>query len=250
MPAATTGTAFQRIPRSPSTVRVTGWVATTSRPRFASSGSSSITECTSVVAPPTSTTATSPCSAASTSTPRSTTSGVAARTRRAKSGSRDRFFPPITWARNISRIAARAPSGANTPISGTTLAAGTCGTSASASTEDTRPCASLLPASNDRSTPAVPCQHRGGLLDDRGVPAVGSAEEQHHIRPVGAQRRQRRRRQTSAHDGDDPATAGQRDPSAGLGRDQFLVADHRDPQTAARTGAAQHLRAGHRPVDG
>ena len=58
-PASQVLTALQRIPRSPSTVRVTGVVATTSRESPASSGSRRTTECTSVVAPPMSTTTTS-----------------------------------------------------------------------------------------------------------------------------------------------------------------------------------------------
>ena len=39
-----------------------------------------------------------------------------------------RCLPPMTWARNISRIAALAPSGASTPIRGTTLSVTTWGT--------------------------------------------------------------------------------------------------------------------------
>ena len=68
-------TADHRMPRSPSTVRVTRVVATTSRLRPASSGSSSTTLCTSVVAPPTSTTTVSPATSARSSTPVRTTSG-------------------------------------------------------------------------------------------------------------------------------------------------------------------------------
>ena len=41
--------------------------------------------------------------------------------------------------------------------------------------------------------------------------------------------------------GHDLATAGQRDPSTGLGRDELLVADDRDPQAAAGAGAGEHL---------
>ena len=60
-PSSTVGTALQRIPRSPSTVRLTGdggdhLAGRARRPR----GRRSTTECTSVVAPPTSTTTTSP----------------------------------------------------------------------------------------------------------------------------------------------------------------------------------------------
>ena len=98
--ASAVQTADQRIPRSPSTVRVTGLPATTSRARPSasiepSSGSTSTTECTSVVAPPTSTTTTSPDTGtgivdarASSSTPASTTSGVAPRTIAVKSAPR------------------------------------------------------------------------------------------------------------------------------------------------------------------
>ena len=87
-------TALQRIPRSPSTVRVTGVVATTSRERPASSGSSRTTEWTSVVAPPMSTTTTSsPDSAASTSTPVSTRSGVAPLHHRGEVGPRAEPLP-------------------------------------------------------------------------------------------------------------------------------------------------------------
>ncbi len=180
-PAATTGTALHRMPRSPSTVRVTGCVATTSRPRFASSGSSSITECTSVVAPPMSTTATSPCNPASTSTPRSTTSGVAARTIRAKAGSRDRFLPPITCARNISRIAARALSGANTPISGTTLSASTCGTPAAARVSRISGWASTLPATTTGRRHLYLARVVAASEQHRRVAPVRAAQQQYDV---------------------------------------------------------------------
>ena len=117
------------MPRSPSTVRVTGVGATTSRASSACSGSTSTTECTSVVAPPTSTTTTSPTAVASSSTPVSTTSGVAPLTMLVKSARLLRCLPPMTWERNTSRIALRAPAGARTPILGTTLSASTCGRS-------------------------------------------------------------------------------------------------------------------------
>src|SRR6478735_9852 len=141
------------MPRSPSTVRLTGTVATTSRARPASSGSISTTECTSVVAPPTSTTTTSPAPGCASSRPRassstavSTTSGVAPRTMAVKSPRFDRCLPPITCRRNISRIAARAEPGASTPICGTTLSARTCGVPASSSRAATCSRASTLPA--------------------------------------------------------------------------------------------------------
>ncbi len=142
------------MPRSPSTVRLTGTVATTSRARPDSSGSTSTTECTSVVAPPTSTTTTSPapgCSgpspAAASSTAVSTTSGVAPLTIAVKSVRAERCLPPMTWLRNISRIAARAPSGARAPIRGTTFGATTYGTPAASKAATTSSTASTLPAS-------------------------------------------------------------------------------------------------------
>ena len=108
MPCCTVGTALHRMPRSPSTVRVTRVGATTWRASPTSSGSSSTTECTSVVAPPTSTTATSPVTSASSSTPVSTTSGVGPVTIRVNASDADRCLPPITCRRNASRIAPRA----------------------------------------------------------------------------------------------------------------------------------------------
>ena len=49
---------------------------------------------------------------------------------------------------------------------------------------------------------------------------------------------------TAGDDRDDLAAAGQRHPAAGLGGDQLLVADHGDPQPAAGAGAGQHLGVG------
>ena len=132
------------MPRSPSTVRVTRVVATTSRLSPASSGSSSTTLCTSVVAPPTSTTTVSPATSARSSTPVRTTSGVAPCTIARKSSRLLRCLPPITWDRNSSRIAVRAPSGARTPIRGTMLGATTSGLAARISATSSR--ASVMPA--------------------------------------------------------------------------------------------------------
>ena len=69
------------------------------------------------------------------------------------------------------------------------------------------------------------------------VASVGAADEEHDVRPgVGGQRlpgsvpvRVRE------HADDDPA-AGQRDPTAGLGGDEILLADHGDPESAAGRG--------------
>ena len=57
-----------------------------------------------------------------------------------------RCLPPITWLRNISRIAARALSGASTPILGTTLSARTYGVRDPSSRAATSGCDSTLPA--------------------------------------------------------------------------------------------------------
>ena len=75
-----------------------------------------------MVAPPMSKTRTSPSvAAASVSMPASIASGVAALTIDANWGPLDRCLPPMTWRRNIWRMAARAPSGLMTPIWGSTL---------------------------------------------------------------------------------------------------------------------------------
>ena len=85
-PSSTVGTALQRMPRSPSTVRLTGTVAITSRPSSAASGSSSTTECTSVVAPPTSTTTTSPAPGRSASRPPASSSTAVSTSRGSRPG--------------------------------------------------------------------------------------------------------------------------------------------------------------------
>ena len=114
-----------------------------------------------MVAPPTSTTTTSRASvAASTSTPVSTRSGVGPRTIAAKSARALRCLPPITWARNISRIAARAEPGASTPILGTTLSASTYGVSDPARSPATSSRASTLPATTTGVAQRAPASIR------------------------------------------------------------------------------------------
>src|SRR4029079_9463853 len=149
------------MPSSPSTWRVPGVVAPTSRPSVASSGSRSTTEWTSVVAPPTSTTTTSRASVrASPSPPGSTKSGVGPRTIAAKSARELRCLPPITWARNISRIAARAGPGESTPILGTTLSASTYGVADPARSPATSSRASTLPATTTGVAQRAPASIR------------------------------------------------------------------------------------------
>ncbi|RAO45901.1 Glycoprotein gp2 [Micromonospora noduli] len=135
------------MPRSPSTVRARHRLPATSRPGPVARSSGVSTEYTSVVAPPTSTTARSPPRvSASTSTPVSTASGVAARTNRANRAPRDSRLPPMTWRRNTARIAARADAGASTPMRGRTLSASVTGTPASRSSPVNCSRTSALPA--------------------------------------------------------------------------------------------------------
>ena len=223
------------MPRSPSTVRVTRVVATTSRLSPASSGSSSTTLCTSVVAPPTSTTTVSPATSARSSTPVRTTSGVAPCTIARKSSRLLRCFPPITWERNSSRIAVRAPSGASTPIRGTMLGATTSGLAARISATSSR--ASVMPATT--TGPLQLVGERAGAGQDRlGVAAVGATGEQDDVRLAVADPAQVVE-PAGGQDGHHLAPARQRDPAAGLGGDQLLVADHGDPQATARARAGK-----------
>ena len=248
------------MPRSPSTVRVTGVVATTSRASPLSSGSSSTTLCTSVVAPPTSTTTTSPAPGcwssrprASSSTPVRTTSGVAPRTRSVKvrpcaSVRLLRCLPPMTWDRNISRIAARALSGASTPIRGTTLSARTWGVPASSRSAAIVACDSTLPATTTGPGHGGPREEVGVALEHLGVAAVGAADQQHDVGLRGPQVGELAGVEPAGEHQHDLAAAGQRDPTPRLGGDQLLVADHRDPQAAAGAGAGEHVGVGWRRV--
>ena len=237
------------MPRSPSTVRVTGVVATTSRERFASSGSSSTTECTSVVAPPTSTTTTSP-------TP--------GRSRRASRQQLD------AGEHDVGRRAGdhRGEVGALAEV----LAAdhvgqehradrgtgGVRGEHADAGHhvvgDDVRVVLQCLfylgpgvhvAGDDDGAGPAAGDDAPGRIDDHLGVAAVGPARQQHHVRPgrvpQAAPERCVRHTTRCGDDLDHAAAAGERDPAAGLGGDQLLVADHGDPQATSGAGAGEHL---------
>ena len=152
----------------------------------------------------------------------------------------------MTWDRNISRIAARAESGASTPIRGTTLSATTYGVAAPATSCDL---GAGVDVAGDHDGPGPAARprcpgprRRSPAALPPSVPPVSSTTSGRGRAP---QARQARRR---AHDprGDDldhPAAAGERDPAAGLGGDQLLVADDGDPQPAAGGRAGQHLGA-------
>ena len=203
-----------------------------------------------MVAPPTSTTTTSPapgCSAsrprASSSTAVSTTSGVAPRTIAVKSARCDRCLPPITCAQeHLADRGPRADPGASTPICGHHVVGQrrtACRQPSSSAATSSR--ASTLPATTTGPAPPGAGQRAGAGQQHLGVAAVGAADEQHDVRRGWRAARAGRRGQAAAGDVHDPAAAGQRDPAAGLGGDQLLVADDGDPQPAAGRRAGQHL---------
>ena len=184
-----------------------------------------------------------PIAAASTSTPVSTRSGVAPRTIDVKSARVLRCLPPITWARNISRIARRAGSGWSTPIRGTTLSVTTTGRSPSASRD--LGLRGRVAGDDDRAVPATRGDPARARQDAVLVATVGATRQQHDVRP-------RRRCQLEvgrvvggpAEHRDHLAAAGERHPAAGLRGDQLLVADDRDPQATSGRGAREHLGVG------
>ena len=87
-----------------------------------------------------------------------------------KSARDERCLPPITWARNISRIAARAESGARTPIFGTTLSARTCGTPPAARIAATSSRASTLPATTTGPVQPEPTRSRAAPSSTSALP--------------------------------------------------------------------------------
>ena len=239
--ASTTPSAVHRMPRSASTVRACQRVPTTSRWSVASSPCGVMTEYTSVVAPPTSTTRTSPpTTSASTSTPRSTASGVGARTSSAKPRPRDRPLPPMTCARNASRIAARAASGATTPMRGSTLAVTTNRRPVDDSSAATPSAASALPATTTGAATRARASRCAVVQQHVGVASVGAPDEQHEVGAVPSQRGEVAAVHRAARDVDDLRPGRQPDPVTGLGRDLALVADDGQAQASARAGAHEH----------
>ena len=245
--ASTVEVADQRMPRSPSTVRVTGVVATTSRERSPPRGRARPPSARRwwrrprrrprrrrrpVLLEP----------RASSSTPVSTTSGVAPVTIAVKSARLLRCLPPITWDRNISRIAARAESGASTPMRGTTLSATTYGLSCQ-DRLDLGPGVDV--ARHDHGAGPAAGHERPGAASTitsvlpPSVPPVSSTTSGWVVCPRLRQSARRHTTRAATHL-DHPAAAGQGDPAAGLGGDQLLVAD-------ARRSAA-HRRRTSRPA--
>ena len=187
-------------------------------------------------------------SAASTSTPVSTRSGVAPRTIAVKSARELSPLPPITCSRNISRIARRAGSGASTPIRGTTLSVTTTGQTVQHSTRPPaapRRCRRRRPAHASRSPRAARAPRRMPSSSPPSVPPVSSTTSGRVVRARSAKAAVRG---GPAEHGDHLAAAGERDPAAGLGGDQLLVADDRDPQSTTGRGAGQHLGVRRRGV--
>ena len=183
---------------------------------------------------------------ASSSTPVSTTSGVAPRTIAVKSARAERCLPPITWARNISRIAARAEAGREhadlrDDVVGEHVRHVPGG-------QDRGHLVARVDVAGDdhRTGPARADEVAGGAEQHLGVAAVGAAGQQHHVRLARPHHEgpgdPPRADDGHADDRDHLAAAGERDPAAGLGGDQLLVADDRDPQAAAGARAGQHLR--------
>jgi hypothetical protein len=222
--------------------------ATTSR-ELASSGSSSITEWTSVVAPPMSTTATSPCRVARPSTPRSTTSAGGGADQPGERGVAGQVLAPDHPAPGTSRGSRRG----RRPGEDTDLGDDVAG-------EHVRhlpppPAAPPPPLARRccrRRRPAgatVLRQHGGGPVEHRGGcrrryrRAVSTTSGR-----SGPQGLQRCRRQAAADHGDDATAAGQGDPAAGLGGDQFLIAHHGDPQAPAGARTPEHLGPRDGPV--
>ena len=160
-----------------------------------------------------------------------------------KSARCDRCLPPITWDRNISRIAARAESGReHADPRAPRCRRATYGVRRRQQPRRPRRCASTLPATT--TGPAQPAGHERRARRQR-APRRCRRRCRRSAAPRPARSRAaragRRRRQAAAGDVHHPAAAGQRDPAAGLGGDQLLVADHRDPQPAAGARAGQHL---------
>ena len=126
----------------------------------------------------------------------------------------------MTWARNISRIAARAESGARTPIRGTTLSASTCGTVRRGSPPPRRG-ASTLPATTTgpfqpASTRCRAAARSGSALPP-SVPPVSSTTSGRVVCLRSRVGRVLRHTTRLGDDRDDLAAAGEGDPAAGLG---------------------------------
>ena len=242
--STSTPPAAARTPRSPSTVRR----ADPARP----------TECTSVVAEPTSTTSTGqPADPGQLAPwPGRTASGVGARTSRRNRGATAGPRPPSTCRSYSPTSTARAGPGTTSPRRGVTLS--------QAST--VRPVARSSASASARGRGVAGQHHRvadpgpgqpAGVVQQTGrVVAVGPAEQQHHPGPGAAQQPHVGRLQRPGVHVHHlrPRRAGH--PVPGVGAGQPLRADHGQPQPTAGRRAGQQLRLagrrrragrGHRP---
>ncbi len=252
--AATVVTADQRMPRSPSTVRVTGVLATTSRARPSSvsavSGSISTTECTSVVAPPTSTTTTSPAPGRSVDAQGEQLDPGEHDVRGGAADHRGEVGPrgEVLAADHVGQehLADRGPRrvGGEHADPGHDVVRDDVGYAALRQDRCELGLRVDVAGHHDRPGPAGGDQRPGGGEHDLGVAAVGAAGQQHHVGLAGAHLPGPAVVGTTRHadDVDDLAAAGQRDPASGLGGDQLLVADHGDPEPSPGAGAGQHRR--------
>ena len=159
-----------------------------------------------------------------------------------KSARRDRPLPPMTCLMKTSRIASRAGTGSSRPISGSTLAVAVTGTPAAARAAATSSRASTFPASTTGTvrrraamTPAL-CLKISALPPS--VPPTSSTTSGRAAssasQVVVAHR--------AGRDVHDAGPGRQTHPVAGLGRHDPFVADDREPEPAAGTGAGQRRR--------
>ena len=153
-----------------------------------------------------------------------------------KAGSRDSPLPPITWRRKAARMAARADSGAMTPICGSTLSASTIGRPVAREQRAASSRASTLPATTTGTAwspwpPMATLARRAALCSKHiCVAAVGAADQEHHVGPGRAHRGDVGRRQLTGGDVDDLGPGREPDPVTGLGGDRALVADDGEAQ--------------------
>ena len=172
---------------------------------------------------------------ASTSTPVSTRSGVAPRTRSTNRRPLDSFLPPITCLRNTSRIAARAGIGfehadPRQHVVGRRRTA-----------RRARPAASHTRRGHRRCRPPRPGSGSARVREPAGRCAAAPRRRRRRCRrPAGSRpvarpagRRSPAGRERAGRDVHHPGAGGQPDPVPGLRGDQRLVADDGEPQPAA-----------------